>query len=96
MTSMRRIYISTTSCTCWEFGPPPPAWHPQYSKPSLPMSKYCSLPRPSKLASLPITDIAVECVVAPLTKFPLGASYGLTLICLSYGTLGHQFKSNLL
>ena len=30
-TSLRRIDVVTTSCACWEFGPP---WPPQYSKPS--------------------------------------------------------------
>ena len=30
-TSLRRIDVITTSCACWEFGPP---WPPQYSKPS--------------------------------------------------------------
>ena len=30
-TLLRRIDVSTTSCACWEFGPP---WHPQYSKSS--------------------------------------------------------------
>ena len=40
MTSLRRIDVSTTSCACWEFAPPPPArpnilnLGPQYSKPS--------------------------------------------------------------
>ena len=38
-TSLRRIDVLTTSCACWEFGPPwPPKnskpWPPQYSKPS--------------------------------------------------------------
>ena len=30
-TSLRRIDVITTSCACWEFGPP---LAPQYSKPS--------------------------------------------------------------
>ena len=30
-TSLRRIDVITTSCACWEFGPP---WPPQYPKPS--------------------------------------------------------------
>ena len=38
-TSLRRIDVITTSCACWEFGPPLPPqyskpWPPQYSKPS--------------------------------------------------------------
>ena len=39
-TSLRRIDVITTSCACWEFGPPPwflqysKPWPPQYSKPS--------------------------------------------------------------
>ena len=31
-TSLRRIDVVTTSCACWELGPPP--WPPQYYKPS--------------------------------------------------------------
>ena len=38
-TSLRRIDVVTTSCACWEFGPPlapqnSEPWPPQYSKPS--------------------------------------------------------------
>ena len=38
-TSLRRIDVVTTSCACWEFGPPlapqnSTPWPPQYSKPS--------------------------------------------------------------
>ena len=38
-TSLRRIDVVTTSCACWEFGPPlapqnSKPWPPQYSKPS--------------------------------------------------------------
>ena len=32
-TSLRRIDVITTSCACWEFGPPSPPQAPQYSKP---------------------------------------------------------------
>ena len=44
-TSLRRIDVITTSCACWEFGPPwPPQyskpWPPQYSKPSYAYEKY--------------------------------------------------------
>ena len=38
-TSLRRIDVITTSCACWEFGPPCPP--PQYSKP-------CPPPPPQK------------------------------------------------
>ena len=33
-TSLRRIDVVTTSCACWEFGPPP--WPPKNSKPCPP------------------------------------------------------------
>ena len=42
VTSLRRIDVSTTSCACWEFAPPPllPPPSPQYFKPCTPPPQF--------------------------------------------------------
>ena len=90
-TSLRGIDVSTTSCACWEFGPPNIlSLGPQYPKPSYAYEYLCNLkpgPDPGlRLSEVPrntqrtfLTSLVFVCGTAPPCLCPNTTYLGTSL-----------------